>query len=67
MTRRTAVDTNVLVSGLGWSGPPAELVDALLNGRLQLVTSEALLTELGRVLGYPRLASVVARTGRTAA
>jgi putative PIN family toxin of toxin-antitoxin system len=67
VTRRTAVDTNVLVSGLGWSGPPAEVVDALLSGRLQLVTSEPLLSELWRVLDYPRLASVVARTGRTAA
>jgi putative PIN family toxin of toxin-antitoxin system len=65
VTHRAVVDTNVLVSGLGWSGPPAELVDALLAGRLQLVTTEALLTELRRVLDYPRLAGALTRTGLT--
>lgn len=67
MIQRAVVDTNVLVSGFGWSGPPAAVVDAVLAGRIQLVTSPPLLEELRRVLSYPRLAVVVARTGLTPA
>jgi uncharacterized protein len=52
------LDTNTLVSGLGWSGPPSVLVDALLAGELMLVSSPPLLDELERVLAYPKLAHV---------
>ncbi len=52
------VDTNTLVSGLGWSGPPSVIVDALLAGGLVLVSSPPLLDELERVLLYPKLAHV---------
>jgi putative PIN family toxin of toxin-antitoxin system len=52
------VDTNTLVSGLGWSGPPSVIVDALLAGGLVLVSSPPLLDELERVLAYPKLAHV---------
>ena len=52
------VDTNTLVSGLGWSGPPSVIVDALLAGELVLVSSPPLLDELERVLAYPKLAHV---------
>jgi putative PIN family toxin of toxin-antitoxin system len=52
------VDTNTLVSGLGWSGPPSVIVDALLAGELVLVSSPPLLDELERVLAYPKLARV---------
>ena len=47
------VDTNTLVSGLGWPGPPSVIVDALLAGELVLVSSPPLLDELERVLVYP--------------
>lgn len=50
------LDTNTLVSGLGWSGPPATIVDAVLAGELLLVSSPPLLNELERVLAYPKLA-----------
>ncbi len=66
MTLRAVVDTNVLVSGLGWSGPPATVVDAALSGGIQLVTSQPLLDELRRVLKYPRLSTVLRATGLTA-
>jgi putative PIN family toxin of toxin-antitoxin system len=51
-------DTNTLVSGLGWSGPPAQIVEAVLAGQLVLASSPALLAELERVLAYPKLARV---------
>ena len=59
MTPRAVLDTNVIVSGLGWPGAPATILDAALDGRLVLVTSPPLLTELRRVLGYPKLAKVI--------
>jgi putative PIN family toxin of toxin-antitoxin system len=57
---RVVLDTNVLVSGLGWSGPPAAIVDAVMAGELTLLSSPALIAELRRVLGYPKLANVFA-------
>jgi len=52
------LDTNTLVSGFGWSGPPAVIVEAVLAGELLLVSSPPLLRELERVLAYPKLARV---------
>ena len=66
MSHRAVIDTNVLVSGLGWRGPPAALLDAIFDGRIQLVTSPVLLDELRRVLDYRRLAPVLNTTGMTA-
>lgn len=57
---QVVLDTNVLVSGLGWSGPPAAIVDSVAAGEVILVTSSTLLVELRRVLGYPKLAKVFA-------
>ncbi len=52
------LDTNTLVSGLGWSGPPSVIVDSVLAGELLLVSSPPLLDELERVLAYPKLAAL---------
>jgi putative PIN family toxin of toxin-antitoxin system len=59
VTRRVVLDSNVIVSGLGWSGAPARIVEAVLAGELMLVTSSPLLAELRRVLAYPKLAKVI--------
>ena len=59
MTPRAVLDTNVIVSGLGWSGAPAAILDAVSDDRLVLVTSAPLLAELRRVLEYPKLAKVI--------
>lgn len=48
---RVIADTNVLVSALIFPGGPPEAIYRLaLAGRIDLVTSRPLLTELGRVL-----------------
>lgn len=52
------LDTNILVSGLGWSGPPSLIVDAVVAGEMLLVSSPPLLAELEQVLAYPKLAAV---------
>jgi putative PIN family toxin of toxin-antitoxin system len=61
VTPRVVLDSNVIVSGLGWSGTPARILDAALDGQLVLVTSPPLLAELRRVLEYPKLAKVIGR------
>jgi len=66
VTPRAVLDTNVIVSGLGWPGPPAAILDAALDGRLVLVSSPPLLAELRRVLGYPKLAKVIEEGTRLA-
>ena len=54
---RIVADTNTLVSGFGWDGPPGQVVDTVLSGQVTLVISPALLGELARVLAYPKLAA----------
>lgn len=66
MTPRAVLDTNVLVSGLGWSGHPAAILDAVSDGRVVLITSALLLEELRRVLAYPKLAKVVSDAAQLA-
>ncbi len=54
------LDTNVLVSGIGWPrSPPGRVVNWAVGGRFVLVTSEPRLAELERVLAYPRLAAAI--------
>ena len=55
---RIVADTNTLVSGFGWGGPPGQVVDTVLSGQVTLVISPALVGELARVLAYPKLAVV---------
>lgn len=66
MIRRAVLDSNVIVSGLGWSGAPARIIDAVLAGELLLVTSSPLLAELRRVLAYPKLARAIPDGSRLA-
>ena len=47
---RLVLDTNTALSGLLWDGPPARLIEAAEAGKIDLVTSVALLTELRDVL-----------------
>ncbi len=48
---RAVIDTNVLVSGLFWHGPPHMLLEHVRDGALDLISSPALLAELTNVLG----------------
>ena len=50
------LDTNVIVSALlSPHGPPAEIIKLWEADRIEVATSPALLTELERVLAYPRI------------
>lgn len=64
---RVVADTNTVVSGLLWHGPPRELLDAARSGKIQLFTSSILLAELEDVLGRDKLANRLGLVGLTPA
>src|SRR5438094_3885439 len=51
---RIVVDTNVVVSGLLWRGPPRRLLEAARDGAIELFTSGALMAELEDALQRPK-------------
>ena len=56
---RVVIDTNVLVSSvISKKGAPAVLIQAWSDRLFDLVTSEAIIAEIGRVLSEPRLKQV---------
>lgn len=50
MRPRLVLDTNVVISGLLFGGPPGVVLDLVLEGAVELATSSSLVTELERVL-----------------
>lgn len=54
---RVLLDTNVVVSALIWGGLPDRLIQAAIDGEIELVTSPVLMTELRDVLARPHLAA----------
>jgi hypothetical protein len=57
---RVVLDTNVLMSGIFFAGPPATILAAWAEGELELLASVDILTEYRRVgsrLGSSRLGS----------
>jgi putative PIN family toxin of toxin-antitoxin system len=53
---RVVLDPNILIAALlSADGAPAVIVRRWLAGEFELIVSPALLDELGRVLGYPKL------------
>jgi uncharacterized protein len=60
---RAVLDVNVLVSAiLSPTGAPARLLLAWQTGAFELIVSPALLAELARALGYPRLRRLIPAT-----
>ena len=58
---RAVIDTNILVSGLLWRGPPRSVLEFAQSGTLTLVSSEVLLQELSAVLQRPKFAAILQR------
>ena len=54
---RLVLDTNVVVSGLIWSGPPRQLLDLAQDGHIELFSSDVLLDELASVLERDKFVS----------
>jgi len=51
---KVLLDTNILISALGWSGKPKVIFEKCLHGELELVTSPNQIEELERVMDYPK-------------
>ena len=63
---RLVLDTNVVVSGLIWNGPPRRLLDLAASGDIALFSSTVLLEELAGVLERRKFAASLASRGLTA-
>ena len=57
---RLVLDTNVVASGLLWSGSPSQLIRKALDGELELATTPWLLAELEGVLPRKKFARQLA-------
>ena len=64
---RLVLDTNTVLSGLLWHGPPGRLIEAASNGNIEIVSSVALLTELRDVLARDKFARRLSQRGFTVA
>ena len=52
--KRIVLDTNILISALGWKGNPRVIFDRVIAGEFELILSYKQLNELMRVLNYPK-------------
>lgn len=52
---RVVLDTNVIISGLLWKGPPKTLFDLVQTGKLTPCLTPGILQEVRRVLQYPKI------------
>jgi putative PIN family toxin of toxin-antitoxin system len=59
---RLVLDTNVVVSGLLWSGP-TRLLDLIRRTNTNIMTCPELLDELSRVSGYPKFRQRILAAG----
>ena len=53
--KKVVTDINVLVSAFGWGGSPKKILDLLEKRSIINYTSPELLTDLRRVVAYPKL------------
>ena len=61
---RLVLDTNVVVAGLLWNGPPRRWVEMAIGGLVfSPYSSPVLIDELARTLAYPKFASRIVSFG----
>ena len=63
---RLVLDTNTVVSGFLWQGPPHRLVQLALDGTIEIATSPALLDELAGILPRAKFTRRLAQQSLTA-
>jgi len=52
--KKVVLDTNILISALGWKGKPKLIFEKILNGELELIISDKQSEEIIEVLDYPK-------------
>jgi hypothetical protein len=63
---RISADTNVVLSGLLWQGPPRRLIDLARERKVSLYTRVTLLAELAEVIARDKFAERVRAAGLSA-
>lgn len=58
---RIVADTNTVLSGLLWQGPPRQIIDAARAGLITLHTSVVLLAEFAEIIGRGKFARHIVR------
>jgi putative PIN family toxin of toxin-antitoxin system len=64
---RIVVDTNIVISGLLWSGPPQQLINLARAREIDLYSSVPLIAELAEVIGREDFAGRIRAAGLSAA
>ncbi|MFN9806349.1 MAG: putative toxin-antitoxin system toxin component, PIN family [Betaproteobacteria bacterium] len=64
---RLVLDTNIVVAGLLWNGPPRRLLEAAIAGEVELFSSAVLHDELANTLGYAKFAARIDSFGTSIA
>lgn len=63
-SHRVVLDTNIVVAGLLWSGPPRRLMlEAVSGSNLECFSSPVLIDELRHTLAYPKFAKRIEQSG----
>ena len=51
---KVILDTNILISSLGWNGKPRAIFQKCMDGKVELVISPPQIEEMRRVMDYPK-------------
>lgn len=62
---RVVLDTNIIVSGMLWSGVPHKIVALAEQKDLQIITSRARIDEFNEVLGRQKFSKRLEKIGKT--
>src|SRR3989338_1790851 len=52
--KKVVLDTNILISALGWRGKPREIFNKAIDREFELIISEKQIEELKEVMDYPK-------------
>ena len=52
---RLVLDTNVWISAMIWGGSPARIIKAAEEGKVCIITSKEIVSEISRTVMYPRV------------
>ena len=62
--KKIVLDTNILISALGWRGKPNEIFRKVINGELELIISKKQIEELQLTLEYPKFSFTESQKSR---
>lgn len=51
---RVVLDTNILISAIGWEGKPGKILEMSVRGEIALILSPALLNEFKDIIARPK-------------